>query len=192
MTDQEKIDKIKLESSDKAFHSFGYSYIFTKRIKCYLRYINVLKFFGIVVPLTVGALAIGYGVKPAMVVISITIAIPLTIIQLIISTLSIVYKWDDELAYAFEANQDYSHLYDEYTKLYKFPLSNITELEKQFEILKTKHNNRENQDSKHNITEKELRMGMRYSLRQNKKECAGCNIVPTTMVSSKCGICGNF
>ena len=192
MTDTEKADKIKLESSDAAFHSFGYSYIFTKRIKWYLRYINALKFFGIIVPLTVGALAIGYEFKHDILVISIAIAIPVTILQLILSTLSIVYKWDDELAYAFEANQDYNHLYDDYTKLYKFPPSSMTELEKQFEVLNAKRKNRETQDSKHDLTDKELRMGMRYSLREPNKECACCKPFPTTMDATKCGSCGNF
>ena len=192
MTDKEKIDKIKTDSSDTAFHTFGYSYIFTKRIKWYLRYINALKFFGIIVPLTVGALAIGYEFKHDILVVAISIAIPATILQLILSTLSIVYKWDDELAYAFEANQDYNHLYDDYTKLYKFSPSNIIELEKLFEVLNTKHKSREVQDSKHDISDKERRIGMRYSLREHKKECAGCNLVPTTMQATKCGVCGNF
>jgi mobilome CxxCx(11)CxxC protein len=192
MTDREKADKIKLESSDNAFHAFGYSYIFTKRIKLYLKYINILKFTGIIVPLTVGALAIGYELKYGILEISIAIAIPVTIIQLILSALSIVYKWDDELAYAFEANQDYNHLYDEYTKLYKFPPTNISNLEKQFEVLNTKAKNRENQDLKHDITGKEMRIGMRYSLREHKKECAGCKQIPTSMENVKCGVCGNF
>lgn len=191
MTDQEKETKIKLESSDTAFHAFGYSYIFTKRIKWYLRYINALKFLGIVVPLTVGALAIGYEFKN-IVAVSIAIAIPITIVQLILSTLSIVYKWDDELAYAFEANQDYNFLYDEYTKLYKFPPSNLADLERQFEVLNIKSKARETQDLKHEIKEKELRMGMRYSLREHKKECTGCKIVPTSMETTKCGVCGKF
>ena len=192
MTDQEKTDKIKLESSDNAFHAFGYSYIFTKRIKWYLKYINALKFFGIIVPLAVGALAIGYEFKHDILIISITIAIPVTILQLILSTFSIVYKWDDELAYAFEANQDYNYLYDEYEKLYKFPPIGIVELEKQFEILNTKSKNREMQDSKHDITDKERRIGMRYSLREHKKICSACKTVPTSMEATNCGVCGNF
>lgn len=192
MTDQEKADKIKLESSDKAFHAFGYSYIFNRRIKWYLRYINALKFFGIVVPVTIGALAIGYKFVNDILVISIAIAIPATILQLILSTLSIVYKWDDELAYAFETNIDYNHLYDDYTNLYKFSPSDINELEKRFEVLNAKNKNRETHDSKHNITEKELRRGMRYSLREHKKECAGCKLIPTTMEATKCGVCGKF
>lgn len=36
MTENEKIEKIKLDSSDKSFHCFGYDYIFQKRIKWYL------------------------------------------------------------------------------------------------------------------------------------------------------------
>ena len=192
MTEQNKIDKIKLESSDKSFHTYGYSYIFTKRIKWYLKYINAIKFLGIFVPLTVGALAIGYNFEHGILVISVALAIPITIIQLIISTLSIVYKWDDELAYAFEANQDYNNLYDEFIKIFKFPSSNFHELEKLFEILNTKQKNREQQDSKHNITDKELRIGMRYSLREHKKQCSGCSIAPTSMEPTKCGVCGNF
>lgn len=192
MTEQDIIDKIKLESSDKSFHAYGYSYIFTKRIKWYLRYINAIKFLGIIVPLTVGALAIGYNFEHDILIISIAIAIPITIIQLIISTLSIVYNWDEELAYAFEANQDYNNLYDEFIKIFKFPPANFHELEKHFEILNTKQKNREQQDSKHNITDKELRIGMRYSLREHRKECAGCNSTPTSMEPTKCGVCGNF
>ena len=67
-----------------------------------------------------------------------------------------------------------------------------TELEKQFIVLNAKLNSREQQNSKHKIKEKELRRGMRYSLREHKKECAGCNRIPTDMTPAKCGVCGNF
>lgn len=192
MTDSEKIDKIKLESSDKAFHAFGYSYIYNRRIGWYLKNINALKFLGIIIPLIVGALALSYEFKSQILGVAIKIAIPITIIQLILSTLSIVYKWDDELAYSFEANQDYAHLYEGYSKLYKFSSLNFNELEKQFEVLNTKFNSRETQDMKHKVREKELRIGMRYSLREHKKECAGCKMVPTTMKATDCGVCGKF
>jgi mobilome CxxCx(11)CxxC protein len=192
MTENEKIEKIKLDSSDKSFHSFGYSYIFQKRIKCYLRYINALKFFGIIVPLIIGAIALGYGANSNILIYAIIIGSPFIILQLVISTLSIVYKWDDELAYSFEASNDYNYLYDEFRKLFSYPTQSSTNLENKFDILITKLNSREQQNSKHKITEKELRTGMRYSLREHKKECAGCKKTPTDMTSTKCGVCGNF
>lgn len=192
MTDLEKIDKIKLEASDKSFHAFGYSYVFNERIKWYLWYINALRFLGIMVPVSIGAIVLGYGLESNILPIAITIGLPIVIIQLIISVFSIVYKWDDELAYSFEAGNDYSNLYDEYSKLYKFPDSDLGKLEKQFEILNTKEKSREQQNSKHNIKDKERRIGMRYSLREHKKECAGCQKTPTNMTATECGVCGNF
>lgn len=192
MTDIEKHDKIILAASDKAFHSFGFSYIFDNRIKLYLRNINALKFFGIIVPLVIGAIALGYGQNPNVLLVAIIIGTPIIILQLVISALSIVYKWDEELSYSFEANNDYNNLYDEFNNLYKFPSQDIFTLEKNFEILQTKLNNRETQNSKHNLTEKELRKGMRYSLREHKKECVGCKKIPIDMTSTDCGVCGKF
>ncbi|MFZ2285082.1 MAG: mobilome CxxCx(11)CxxC protein [Lutibacter sp.] len=188
----EKTEKIKLVSSDKSFHSFGYSHIFEKRIKWYLKYINALKFFGIIVPLTIGAIALGYGANNNILIYAIVIGTPIIILQLIISTLSIVYKWDDELAYSFEATNDYNILYDEFQKLYNFPTQSSSDLENKFEVLIAKLNSREQQNSRHKITEKELRTGIRYSLREHKKECSGCNQIPTDMTPTKCGVCGNF
>jgi mobilome CxxCx(11)CxxC protein len=192
MSEKEKIEKIKLDSSNKSFHAFGYSYIFQKRIKWYLKYINALKFFGIIVPLTIGAIALGYGTSNNILIYAIFIGTPLIILQLIISVLSIVYKWDDELTYSFEASNDYNQLYDEFRKLFNFPSLLLSEIEKKYEVLITKLNSREQQNSKHEITEKELRTGMRYSLREHKKECVGCEKTPTDMTSTECGVCGNF
>lgn len=192
MTENEKNDKIKLDSSDKSFHSFGYSYIFQKRIKWYLRYINALKFFGIIVPLIIGALALGYGANSNILIYAIIVGTPIVIFQLVISTLSIVYKWDDELAYSFEASNDYNFFYEEFRKLFNYPTQSSLNLENKFDILMTKLNSREQQNSKHKINEKELRTGMRYSLREHKKECVGCGKIPTDMKSTKCGVCGNF
>lgn len=185
-------EKIILEASDKAFHAFGFSYIFENRIKWYLKRINALKFSGIIVPLIIGSIAISYTQNPEVLIIAIIIGTPIIIIQLIISALSIVYKWDDELAYAFEANNDYNTLYDEYTKLYKFPDPEITKLERKYDVLLVNSRARELQNSKHKLTEKELRKGMRYSLREHKKVCVGCNQTPIGMTSTNCEVCGNF
>jgi mobilome CxxCx(11)CxxC protein len=185
-------EKIILEASDKAFHAFGFSYIFENRIKWYLKSINALKFSGIIVPLIIGSIALSYTQNPDVLIIAIIIGTPIIIIQLIISALSIVYKWDDELAYAFEANNDYNTLYDEYTILYKFPDLEITELERKYDVLLAKSKARELQNSKHKLSEKELRKGMRYSLREHKKECIGCKQTPIGMTSTICEVCGNF
>ena len=185
-------DKILLDSSDKSFHAFGFSYIYTKRVEKYLFYVNGIKYLGIIVPLIVGALALGYEYKYGILAIAIKIAIPFTVFQLILSVHSIVYKWDDELAYAFEAIEDYNYLYDEYKKLYFIPTVSYSGLYNKYNVLNSRLTSRENQDNKHKITDKELRMGMRYSLREHKKACAGCNIIPVSMKASKCDVCGNF
>jgi rRNA maturation endonuclease Nob1 len=38
----------------------------------------------------------------------------------------------------------------------------------------------------------ELRMGMRYALREFQKECVGCSETPTSMEKSNCNVCGKF
>ena len=140
----------------------------------------------------IGAIALGYTQYPKVLTISIIIGTPLLIVQLIISAISLVYKWDDELAYAFEANNEYNTLYDEFIKLFKFTDTDNTILEKKYEVLFARLKARELQNIKHKLTEKELRKGMRFSLREHKKECYGCGQIPLDMYSTNCGICGKF
>lgn len=191
-TPDQRFNKLRTTCWNKAIHSFGTAYIFDKKSKRHSKHTNMLKIFGIIVPISVGATVLGYGLDTTIFKVSIALAIPLSIIQLIFSVFAVVQKWDDELAYAFEASQDLSLLSDSFKKLASLPPNNFEELDKKFEILNTRLKARTQQNSKHNIKEWERRMGMRYALREFQRECVGCKTVPISMISTDCDVCGKF
>lgn len=191
-TKYQKIDKLRQECWNGALHTFGKSYIFVNRLKKYGQWINLLKASGIVVPAAIGGTALAYGYNSEYLALSISIAIPLTIAQLIISVFAVVFKWDDEFAYSIEASQHYSVLADNFKMLGQFPPNSFAELEKEYNVENTKLKSRIEQDSKHNLKEWELRKGMRYALREFKRECYGCGKVPKSLQSTDCDICGRF
>jgi len=188
----EKEGKLRKTAWDNSFHSFGMGYIFNKRAQRYSMYVNLLKVFGIVTPVAVGATAMGYGFDSEILKLSVTIAIPLSIIQLVFSVLAVVFKWDQELAYAYEASQDHSLISEEFKKLGNIPQDNLNILEKNIEVLEARYLSRNGQDAKHSIKEWELRKGMRYALREFQKECVACKCKPHSMESTYCDVCGKF
>lgn len=186
------MDELRKDCWDFALHAFGTAYIFRNRAVKYQKRTSLLKFFGIAVPLAVGATATGYGIHSEFLQLVLVIAAPLITVQLIISTIAVVYKWDEELAYSFESSSENSQISLRYEDLAKYPPSTTGELAKEMEVLKTMQSGRDNQDNKHKFTEKEERMGMRYALRNYKRACVGCGKVPTSMDPAECNICGNF
>ena len=190
--EEEKIEQLQIESHNNSFHSFGKAYLFEKRARHYNKLINWLTVLGIIVPVSIGATVLGYGIDNNFLKILIAVAIPVSILQLIISIVSVVYKWSDELSYANESAQEHYFLCDRFKKLGRFPPDNFRDADHSFEIINTRQKAREEQDSKHNIKDWEFRMGMRYALREYKKECIGCGEIPKSMDYSDCPVCGKY
>jgi len=190
MTEKEKL--FRTDSWDKAIHSFGKSYIFGERAKFYKNWIRFLTFLGIIVPVLIGAVAAAYGLESSISKLIFKIALPFTILQLIISVIALVNKWSENLSYSIEATNDYGNLSEAFKKLGKNPPEEIRDLEHQFEILETKYTSRTEQDSKYSLKDRELRKGMRSALREFQRKCIGCNTVPLSIKSSNCEVCGNF
>ena len=72
---ENKYNKLRQEAWDKAFYAFGQGYIFDKRAGKFSKFINSLKVFGIVTPVSVGATAMGYGIDSQILKAIINIAI---------------------------------------------------------------------------------------------------------------------
>jgi len=191
-TEIDLYNKVRHACRDNALNSFGYRYIFDNKIKNISSLINGLKLMGIIVPATFGAIGIAYGLDASIVKYALAMAIPATVIQFVISVIAINYKWDDELLYAFEASQSYGGLDVKFTKLAEFPPLTYSEILKEFDLINTEYNFRQQQDSKHIISEWQLRKGMRYALRERKRNCYGCKAIPLSMDSTPCPVCGNF
>jgi len=184
--------KLRNGTREQAFHAFGYEYIFTKRANKYRNYISSLKGFGVGVPATFGVFVLSYGLNSKISNALLVIAIIATIIQFVFSLFAIFAHWDEKFIYALEAIQSHNNLYNKFKKLADYPPLTFDELNVSFEILNSEYNLREQQDAKQGVKEWELRKGMRFSLREHRKLCYGCNEIPLSMESTDCNICGKF
>ena len=192
MGDYNEFNKLRIHCHDNAFYNFASAWIFEKRASKLRKRLMGLTFLGIVVPITIGSVVVSFGIKFPFFNVLITVGSILLIIQLICSILSLVAKWDDEFAYSSESvSSDYS-LFKRFKELGDNPPQDISEFKIKVELLSLENKIRTDSDYKHNISEKEKRIGHRAALRQFQKECIACKKIPTSMKSSDCDICGNF
>lgn len=120
------------------------------------------------------------------------IAVFLVTIQFLISLWSILGKWDEKLAYSYESSQAHNNLCIQFRKLAEFPPSNYDDFRHQFDVVDADSNSRSRQDVKHNLKDWEKRRGMKAGLREFQRACVECKIVPTSMKSTNCNVCGNY
>jgi mobilome CxxCx(11)CxxC protein len=111
---------------------------------------------------------------------------------LFLSICSIVYRWSDVYQLYLESFADNNSLASEYEQLVKFTDKDFDTLKIEKDKLDIRKDNRTKQDSKNSLSEKECRRGMRWSLRNYQRSCAGCGKIPTDMENTSCGVCGNF
>ena len=184
--------KVLLEDCwESRFHCFGYAYLFQRRSRKFSKWVNWLKVFGLLTPALVGSVALATDLEQILPTIKFLATIIL-IIQFLFSVWAVIFKWDEELSYSFEAAQAHSSLSDRFEKLAKVPPIDINEFKLKFETISTEYRLRSEQDYKHGLKEWELRRGMRSALRQYKKTCIACKITPVSLRSSDCDVCGNF
>ncbi|NVM64498.1 mobilome CxxCx(11)CxxC protein [Mucilaginibacter sp. SG538B] len=186
------IDELKRSCHEKAFHLYGTAFIYGVRAREREKYTQAITLLGVMIPVLVGAVVTSYGLDSPISSIFLKILTPIAVFQLVLSTLALVYKWDDKKSYYLESSISNRQLAEDFTHLAKFPSQEITETIHAYEIIITKAQSREDQDDRYPFTSKEFKKGMRYSLRQYQKVCSGCGIVPVSMEPSDCEICGNF
>ncbi|MGW4750469.1 mobilome CxxCx(11)CxxC protein, partial [Streptomyces sp. NPDC004290] len=68
----------------------------------------------------------------------------------------------------------------------------LASLRTQYEKLEVEDSARRDRDSEKGVTDKERRRGMRATLRKFQRQCAGCQLVPTSLTPSDCDVCGRF
>jgi mobilome CxxCx(11)CxxC protein len=188
---QIQLDSITLlqnEALQKAAHSFGHAYTFNNRARFYAFWLNLIKLFGILLPAIAGLTYTQFGKINALDYLLWAVSLAL----FILSTLAFAFKWDDELAYCYEASQNYNTLFEEFKKLWLFPEEDLSVLDRKYTLLNANYGFRQQQDAKHDITEKERRKAMRWQLREFQLICVGCNEVPQSMEATNCPVCGKF
>jgi mobilome CxxCx(11)CxxC protein len=147
---------------------------------------------GIVVPLLIGGVVLGFGTKGSYLETIIAIAAVAGIVQLVFSAWSIVYSWADSLQYALESASENFDLSIKFKDLGEQAQTPPDDLELRLAALKAKDDARQMADAKRGVSPKELRYGHRAGLRQFARACDGCKHVPRSMEATECNICGRF
>lgn len=184
--------KVRQDSWNASYDCAAMRYIFEKRSDRLKWRVTLIKAFGVIVPAAVGITTLGYGLDNDSLKKLIIIAVPVTIFQFIISLWAIIYNWDGELSYSYEAIQSYNPLYKQYHDLANYPPKEYDELKNRFDLINKDSSFREQQDASHNVKQWEKRMGMRFSLREYKLSCYGCKKNPLSLKSTPCNVCGKF
>lgn len=197
MTDASKpptaTEQLATECWNRSIHAYGTMAIFQKRSAKLNRWLRGLSLAGIVFPLLIGGVVLSFGTKIEWLEkLLIPLVATLGIAQLIFSGISIVYAWSDELQFCLDSAAENHDLSIKFKELGALAANPPADYEARVNILKATDNARQNADMKKNLSDKELRYGHRAGLRSIGRACAGCGIVPTSMESSDCSICGGF
>jgi len=189
-TPEQLFNKLRIESHDLKLHSYGLAYIFNEKKNMYDSLIKFLTFLGIVIPILIGLIALGYELDSFTLKLAKTIAIPISIFQCLVSALALVYKWGDNLLISSELSHSYAILSNDFKMLAEYPPDEYEKFKNEFLSLKKDYEQKGQHSPK--IKEYELRKGMRYALRQFQVKCYECGIIPISMESTNCGVCGKF
>lgn len=177
---------------ENAFHLYATYYLYGRRSRKLDTWIQLITLLGFLVPVLIGGIVTSYGLTSQVSYIFIAVLTPVAVFQLVLSALAVVYKWDDKKNSYLESSVSNRQLFTEYTNLAKFPPASLETLTHRFELISQRAQLQEDKDDKYPLTDKELRRGMRYALRQNQKQCVACGQTPVSMKSTDCDVCGNF
>lgn len=186
------IQTIQQDCWDNSLHCIGTSYIFSLRAKSSKTTIRFMTVLGLIVPLMLGGTAAAYGQNSAILGFAISITAPVTIFQVVLFGISLVYKWDDKFSYSLESQTDNRVISEDFQNLAKNTASSLQQMQSDYNVIKAKEQGRTNQDDKYSFSKKENSKGMRYALWIMKRQCATCGQVPQSMTATKCETCGNF
>ena len=184
------ISQLKEKAKNYEFYSFGTTRIFEKRASKLKSLRTWITFLGLVTPVVVGGAVLSFGFESPVLPIFLTAAGVVGIIQLVLSTWSIVARWDETYEYAVESLRSNTELYNQWKSI-KDETDEAT-LKKESELLVKKYEEREFKDLGQNITDKEKRFANHETLKYYKQECHVCNQIPKSIKATKCSGCGNF
>lgn len=187
---EDRFKKIRNDCWNKALDSFGFSYIYSKKIDSLNIWLRWTKVLGILIPVLLGGLLTSYFSNKYLINLAVWITTPIALTQLLISTYLTIIGADEKVNSYSTKSAEYSLLNSEFEHLAKYPLTDLQLLQHKVDILLE----RERGISKGNfdISDKELRKGMCAGLRNYRRECAGCGKTPISMNPTKCDVCGNF
>lgn len=183
--------KIRVDCWDKALDCFGYSYIYSKKNESLNIWLRLTKLLGILIPVLLGGLLSSYYLtNKDLIELALKITTPIALLQLCVSAYLSIIGSEDKVNLYSTKSVEYSLLNSEFERLAKLPPDNEKDLQNIYDILLERE--RGISKTSFNVSDKERRMGMRIGLRNYRRNCAGCNEIPTSMTPTKCPVCGNF
>lgn len=191
MAEQERIKQIRQECWKRALEAFGTAWIFEQRSRVYTRWLNILTYVGLAVPLAVGLLAFTFGPAGLLAVVFIAAGI-LGGMQALLSLWSLVAKWVDRQASASALMGQNNRLSRRLEDLARFPPNSLVELQQEYEHAMEEANRQEELDNQQGITEPERRAGLHAGLRRFQQHCVRCSKRPADMSAAACPVCGNY
>lgn len=192
LDEKTQFEKKRKEVWDKSFHAFANSYLYGIRRRKIKKMQTIITFLGVIIPILGGSLILNYGSDNIYVKLGLAILSIISLIQVVLSTWSIVAGWNEANEFYTEASYWYSSISEEYESLAKTPPNKLKKLETEIKLIDNKNSYSQMQAVKYELSEKEKRRGMRYALRNFRRKCVGCGKVPTSMESTDCDICGDF
>ena len=182
------------ELRDKEFHAYATAMLFERRMNGLRRRLRNLNFVGLVIPVSIGGLVGAFGLKWQMWETVLALAGVAALIQGVVSVWAIFSKWEDGLLHAQEAmiaNLNHSTRYGRFKDtLIRGGIEALDRTE--LALLDQAAEAQGNTDRRSGVTEEEKCFGMRATLRQFQRPCAGCNEVPLSLKPTDCPVCGQF
>jgi mobilome CxxCx(11)CxxC protein len=173
----------------RAIETFGTAYIFERRVAKPRQRLQWLAYLGLAVPVSVGGMAMAFGVEKDLLAPALVVAGVLSLVQALLALWALTSKWDDSLSYGLESTRANHRLASQFEQLATHGPADIST---KLDLLEATNQARIDSDLGQGITDAERRMGMRSGLRQYRRACAECGQVPTSLDPSKCNTCGNF
>jgi mobilome CxxCx(11)CxxC protein len=191
MSTEDRALTLRQLSWDAAVHAYGTGYIFAYRNGVLRTRLNWLTYVGLVVPLVIGGLFLGFGKFVGLVVLA-PIGIVIGVGQSAVSLWSIIGGWVSGYAYSTTAISENYQLADRYVELARNPPEDLGKFQSDYDKLKIEDSRIAQQDYQQGIKREEIRMGMRAALLKFRRACAVCGQTPEGMKPGKCDVCGNF
>lgn len=178
--------------ADEALKCYGTAYIFEKRASNLKTKSSYLNFLGIAGPAMLGATIATYNFDSSIEEVIKIVAGTIGVLQFGCTIWSMTEGWSEKISDYTESKTNNYSISKRLKQLECNTTASIFEFESELAVIEKEIEIRNGIDAKHDVTDEEKRMGMRYGLRKYQRPCAGCNIVPTEMKPTDCGVCGKF
>lgn len=187
------LEELKESCNEHMYWCYGTSAIFQRRERKLKARREWITYLGIIGPLVIGSAVGAFGkdwkiasfeVLPVIV----TLASLVGIVQIVLSTWALVARWDEAYGAAQESVRTNNDLYHKFRSLRDMPPQDYMA---SLELLRQENTRQEGQDYRQSITEKEKRYAYHQSMRYLRKECDGCQTIPSGK-STKCSTCGTW